>query len=110
MAIIRQSPRVFTSTSTAPFVSSSSGSNFQFGFRPTYLRIENLGTVDIWAKFGATTTATTGEAGSLLIRACEASRVLELHLGREIGVDVVSLNSTSTVANGVSILAMGPRA
>ena len=105
MAITRQAPRVFNTTSTGAIVSGSSGSNYQFDLIPFYLRIENLGTVDLWAKFNSTGVASTQD---ILIRACEPARVLELRFGAgQSGPSVVSLAATSTAAYGASILALG---
>ena len=104
MAINRQSPRVFNSTSTGAIVTASSGSNYQFGFLPFFLRIENIGTVDLWAKFNSTGVASTQD---VLLRTCEPARLLELTYPGPIGHAMVSLAATSTAASGVSVFAMG---
>lgn len=105
MAIIRESPRVYNSTSTDAIVSGSSGQNYQFGFLPFYLRIENLGSIDLWAKFNSTGVASTQD---ILIRACEASRALEFYFDGPIGPAMLSLAATSTgVASGAIVLALG---
>lgn len=106
MAIIRESPRIFNSSSTGPIVTASSGltQHFEFGFLPTYVRIENLGTVDLFAKFNSTGIATTS---GFLIRTCEPARVLELTFRTPIGPAMLSLAATSTVASGASVLALG---
>lgn len=104
MAITRESPRVFNSTSTGSIVTASSGANFQFGFLPTYLRVENLGTVDIWLRLNSTGVAGTSDT---LVRSCEPSRVREFYFDGPIGPAMVSLAATSTTASGVIVHALG---
>src|SRR5437773_1231629 len=104
MAIIRESPRVFNSSSTGGIVSGSSGSNLQFGFLATYLRVENLGSVDLWAKFNSTGIATTSD---ILIRSCAPARVREFYFDVP-AVAMVSLAATSTgTTSGASVHALG---
>ena len=107
MAIVRESPRVFNSTSTGAIVTASSGKtqHFEFGFLARYLRIENLGSIDLWALFNSTGPATTDD---VLIRACESSRVFELSFNAPVGPAMVSLAATSTAAtSGAIVFAMG---
>jgi hypothetical protein len=106
MAIIRESPRIFNSTSTGAIVTASSGptQHFEFGFLTSYLRIENIGTVDIWLKLNSTGVATTSDH---LIRACEPSRLREFSFNGPIGPAMVSLGATSTVASGAAVFAVG---
>lgn len=103
MAIIRQSPLTYNTTSTGAIVTASSGANYQIGFRPVYMRIENLGTVDLWATFNSTSIA--GTCG-ILIKSCEAAaRFLEIR--DPVCPSIVSLAATSTAASGASIFALG---
>lgn len=106
MAIVRESPRFYNSTSTDAIVTGSSGKSqyFELSFLPTYVRIENLGTVDIWAQFNSTGPASTDD---VLIRACEPARKLELTFGGPRGPAVINFAATSTAASGVSLFAMG---
>ena len=105
MAIVRESPRFYNSTSTDGINTASSGANRQFGFLASYVRIENLGTRDLWVRFNSTGAASTEH---VLIRACESSRVLELNFGRPAGPAMVSVAGCDTgTASGVSIFAYG---
>jgi hypothetical protein len=104
MAIIRESPRIYNSTSTGGIVSASSGANYQFGFLPTYLRVENIGTVDLWLKFNSTGVASTSDH---LIRSCEPARIRKLRFNGPIGPAMISLAATSTAASGAAVLALG---
>ena len=106
MAIIRESPRVYNSTSTGAIVTGSSGltQHFEFGFLSSYVRSENIGTVDIWAVCNSTGPATTDD---VLIRTCESTRVLELNFRAPIGPVMLSVAATSTASSGVSVFALG---
>ena len=105
MAIVRESPRFFTTTSTAPIVTASSGFNFQFGFNASYVRVENYGTVDLWAKFNSTGAASTQDA---LVRTCEPARVWELAFPAGRGPAMISLAATTTAAaSGAGVFAWG---
>ena len=106
MAIIRESPRVFNSTSTGAIVSASSGltQHWEFPFLPFYLRIENIGTVGMWLKLNSTGVASTQD---ILIRTCEPARVIEFYFDGPIGPAMISLSATSTTASGATVLALG---
>lgn len=106
MAIVRESPRFFNSTSTGAVVTGSSGKTqyFELSFLPRYVRIENIGTVDIWAQFNSTGPASTDD---VLIRACEPARTWELDFGGSRGPAVINFAATSTAASGVSVFAIG---
>lgn len=106
MAIIRESPRVFNSTSTGAIVSGSSGkgTHEEFGFLPFYLRVENLGTVDLWLKLNSTGIASTQD---ILIKSCEPARLREFYFDGPIGPAMISFAATSTAASGATVLALG---
>ena len=106
MAIVRESPRVRNSTSTGAIVTGTSGPStyFELAFKPLYLRLENLGTVDLWVQFNSTGAASTDD---VLIRSCEAARVLELNFKPGVGPAVINFAATSTAASGASLLALG---
>ena len=105
MAILSSgTPQAFWTTSTGAVVSGSSSFNFQFGFRPLILRIENLGAVGLWVRFGSTGVASTAD---YFIGTCTGLSLLHLALGREIGIDKVSLAATSTATSAYNVLAMG---
>ena len=106
MAIIRECPRVFNSTSTGAIVSASSGltQHWEFPFLPFYLRVENIGTIDIWLKFNSTGAASTSD---VIIRTCEPSRVREFYFDGPIGPAMISLAATATGASGAAVMALG---
>ena len=105
MAIVRESPRFFNSTSTGVIVAATCGFKFSFGFNASYVKIENYGTTDIWAKFNTTCAASTDD---IRIRTCEPARVLELTFLAGRGPAMVSLAGSDTgAASGASVFAWG---
>lgn len=110
MAISRQSPRVFNTTSTGLVVTASSAWNFQLGFRPKVLQIENLGSVPLYVTFGTTSPATTS---GLMISSCSPGNVFgPIQLGLEngspaIGMDMFSVGATATAGGSVNAWALG---
>lgn len=99
-----QSPRTFSSVSTGPIVTSSSGWNFQFGFLPKVIRLENIGTQNIWAKFGTTGPASTND---VLITTCAPMNYVQIVLDREAAIAALSLGATSTAGTAVNLWAIG---
>lgn len=106
MAITRESPRTLSSTSTGAIVTGTSGkaAYFELTFLPIYLKVENLGTVDIWMQWNSTAPASTDD---ILIRACEPARSVVFDFGAPIGPAVINFAATSTTASGVSLFAFG---
>lgn len=110
MPISRQVPQVFNTTTTGPIVSSSSGWNFQLGFRPRLIQIENLGAGSLWLTFG---TSCAGTSSGLMVSTGVNGSVFYAQLGLEngppaiSGFEVFSLFATSTVASQVNIWALG---
>lgn len=99
----QQIPRVFNALSTG-IVASSSGANFQIGFRPQILRIENFGAVDLWVKFG--TTSTAASTGDVFISSCADHRVLQFVFeSRPLPIGQFSIFATSTAAQ-VNVIAL----
>ncbi len=110
MPITRQVPRVFNTTSTGGIVTSSSGQNYQLGFRPRVIQIENLGGSPLWITFGTTCVATTS---GLMISTGQTGSVFYAQLGLEngppaiSGFEIFSIGGTSTTTSQVNIWALG---
>lgn len=85
---------------------STAGETVNFAFVPrTLLRIENLGTVDLFVDFGNQTASTC--KGTPILKSCSEHRVLEV---RDLRVPFagIGLHTTSTGAGGqlASVLAI----
>lgn len=99
---------VYSVLTTGGVVASSSGSNYQFGLRPRVVQIDNLGTVDLWAKFDTTSSGSTGD---LYLGACGDLRRLRLEAGwppwqtHVLNVTKVTIFATSTSASQVAVTA-----
>lgn len=99
---------VYSVVSTGGVVASSSGANYQFGFRPRALQIDNIGTVSIWAKFDTTGTGSTAD---LHISSCtpDLNRFRldngSPQLTNVVNVTKVTIFATSTSASQVVVTA-----
>ena len=101
MGIVLQFPNVYQTTSTAPFsnstnaVTSCGGATLaSFGFPASYVRLENLGSVDLWADFKSTVGSTMG----FRLGTCAQGKVWEYFGKKSIPIAQVALWATSTAA------------
>ncbi len=103
--------QAFSALTTGGVVASSSGSAFYaFGFRASYVRVDNFGSVPIWALFDAAVQSSQGSGSTgtgICIQSCANQNTREFVFGQRLSATKVTIYATSTSASGVAVTALG---